>query len=96
MNAIVELTRLLTLKLKAQGVDASHIPGFIRCLAASWTTDPLMTPVQLNERLRFMGWPELELDSDTLSKIQGYLNDEALKILENKPARWFEKVFKAA
>ena len=96
MNALVELKRLLTLKLKAQGVDADHIPGFIRCLAASWITNPQMTPIQINERLHSMGWPEMELDSDTLSKIKGYLNDGALKILENKPARWFEKVFKAA
>ena len=96
MNAVEELKRLLTFKLKAQGVDAALIPGFIRCLATSWLTNPRMTPGQLNERLRCMGWPELELDPDTLDKIKGCLNAGALKILENKPARWFEKVFKAA
>ena len=96
MKSIVELKRLLISKLRAQGVDTAHIPGFIRCLAASWVTNPQMTPIQVNERLRCMGWHELELDSDTLSKIKGYLNDEALKILENKPSRWFEKIFKAA
>jgi len=96
MNAIEELKRLLTFKLKAQGFDATHIPGFARCLTTSWLTNPQMTPRQINERLHCMGWPELELDSDTFNKIKGYLNDDALKILENKPARWFEKVFKAA
>ena len=96
MNTIDELKRLPTLKLKAQGVDAAHIPGFIRCLTESWITNPKMTPIQINERLKSMGWSEFKLDSDTLSKIQGFLNDDALKILENKPAHWFEKVFKAA
>jgi hypothetical protein len=96
MRSIPHLKKSLISKLKAKGIDGAHIPGLIRCLVSALKLNPYMTSTQFNQRIKCMGWHEFELDAGTLREIKAYLSGDILKTLENKPARWFEKMFKAA
>lgn len=96
MRSIPHLKKSIVLKLKSKGIEDAHIPAFVRCLVSALKLNPHITPIQINERLHHMGWHEVELDAGTLREIKAYLNREVLKTLENKPARWFEKIFNAA
>ena len=96
MNALIHLKETLISRLKAKGIAPDLIPSVIRCLTFALVLNPQAPDFKMKDRLECMGWDELELDADTLKIIKDYFNGDLLKVLENKPARWFEKEFKAA
>jgi hypothetical protein len=54
--------RLLTL-----GIDPVNIPGLIREICSSLFLQPNINLYQINKRLNFLGWTDIELDYYTFS-----------------------------
>ncbi len=76
-------------KLMENGVEASMIPGFIRSLANACLLDPDMPSCQANERLKYLGWEEIELDYHTLQLAINALETKGLSQLEYKSAPFY-------
>jgi len=90
---MAHLKEILFQRLKNKGVALNTIPGFIRSFFSSFYIDPNMSLVQLNDRMRYMGWEDIELDYYTFQLVVEILEAYGLKKQQYKPAQWFEKNF---
>ena len=96
MATLSQLKERLISHLIQKGLEPSCVPGFIRCLAISLRLPPPVDIPEIREQMSYMGWTEYEIDTDTLVLAMAYFYALGLETLEEKPARWFEKKFKAA
>ncbi|MFC1828397.1 hypothetical protein ACFL0O_02165 [Thermodesulfobacteriota bacterium] len=87
------LKETLIHRLKKKGMDRRIIPGFIRSLTNSFAYYPHVNLRQVNDRLRYMGWDDFELDYFTFQLVMDCLEPYGLKRSEYKPAQWFENQF---
>jgi len=69
--------RALINRLVDRGVHVSDIPPFIRNLAHSIAANPHMSLQEINHRMHYLGWSELELDDYTLHLIIHLLNNSS-------------------
>ncbi|MCK5097021.1 MAG: hypothetical protein KAR45_02910 [Desulfobacteraceae bacterium] len=76
-------------KLIERGVEASLIPGFIRSLANVLLIDPTMTLIEANQRLKYLGWDNIEIDYHTFQLAIMSLETKGLSTLEYKPAPFY-------
>ena len=53
-------------KLKGKGIENNIIPRFIKDLAYSFQIDSSVSLSDVNDRLHFLGWEDIELDYHTL------------------------------
>ena len=53
-------------ELKGKGIENNIIPRFIKDLAYSFQIDPSVSLSDVNNRLHFLGWEDVELDYHTL------------------------------
>ena len=53
-------------ELKGKGINNEIIPRFIKDLSYSFQIDPSVSLSDVNERLHFLGWEDVELDYHTL------------------------------
>ena len=53
-------------ELKGKGIENNIIPRFIKDLAHSFQIDPSVSLSDVNDRLHFLGWEDIELDYHTL------------------------------
>ena len=53
-------------ELKGQGIENNVIPRLIKDLAHSFQIDPYVSLSEVNDRLHFLGWEDVELDYHTL------------------------------
>lgn len=88
-----ELKKTLIRRLRQKGIDQCLIPGFLRLLANSCFVLHYMKLSGANERLRYLGWDDFELDEYTLQLALACFEAENLNSLQNKPPRWFENHF---
>jgi hypothetical protein len=88
--------RKLVHKLIESGIEPSLIPGFIRSLANAYLIDPQMSHGQANQRLKYLGWDDVELDYHTLQLAITSLETKGLRQLEYKSAPWYVSGFKSA
>ena len=58
--------QLLIRRLKQKGIGARIIPGLIRELGNLDFVDPHMNLIQVNKRLHYLGWDDVEMDYHTL------------------------------
>ena len=72
------LIRALMIRLAGKGMELSDIPAYIRNVANSTITHPMLSLEQLNAELRLLGWDNVDLDDNTLQLI--------LAIFESDPA----------
>ncbi len=79
----------LICRLIENGVEASLIPGFIRSLANACLINPDMSHTQTNERLKYLGWHDIEIDYHTLQLAIDSLETKGLSRLEYKSAPWY-------
>lgn len=86
--------RKLVCKLIEKGIDVSLIPGFIRSLANACLLTPDMSHSQVNKRLKYLGWDDIELDYHTLLLAIDSLETKGLNRLEYKSAPWYINRFK--
>ena len=82
-------------KLIENGVEAALIPGFIRSLANAFLVNPDMSHCQANQRLKYLGWEDVEIDYHTFSLAINALETRGMKQLEYKSAPWYISSFKA-
>ena len=61
-----DIERTLINELKGKGIDNNIIPRFIKDLAYSFQIDPSVSLSDVNDRLHFLGWDEVEMDYHTL------------------------------
>ena len=54
-------------RLIKMGIEPHLIPGFIRVLTNSLSINPHINLQQVNKRLKYLGWDDVELDYHTLS-----------------------------
>ena len=81
-------------KLIESGIEAALIPGFIRSLVNACLMDPEMSHGQANERLKYLGWDNIEIDYHTLQLAINSLENKGLSQLEYKSAPWYLSGFK--
>lgn len=62
---IWQIKLILVQRLKAKGIGASIIPGYIRDLGNFYSSDPQISLMQANQRLHYLGWDDVELDYHT-------------------------------
>ena len=77
------------------GIEASLIPGFIRSLANAFLINPDMSHYQANKRLKYLGWPDIEIDYHTFQLAVTALETKGLNQLAYKSAPWYLSSFKA-
>ena len=53
-------------ELKGRGIENNVIPRLIKDLAYSFQIDPSVSLSEVNDRLHFLGWEDVELDYHTL------------------------------
>ncbi len=87
------LKRNLLHRLNDKGIEPNLIPGFIRNLANTFYIDPELNLQEINKRLHYLGWENLDLDYHTFQIAITCLEKEGLKSLTYKPPCWFEEVF---
>ena len=61
-----EIEKTLIDELKGKGIRNCVIPRFIKDLAYSFQTDLSVSLSDVNDRLHFLGWEDVELDYHTL------------------------------
>ncbi len=76
-------------KLIERGVEVPLIPGFVRSLANALLINPSMTHVQVNKRLKYLGWEGIEIDYHTYQLAISSLETKGLSTLEYKPAPFY-------
>ena len=85
----MRLKRTLIDRLCRKGIELTMIPGFLRSLANSIFASSPVTLWQVNQKLRYLGWDELELDQYTLELALACFEHEGLSCLENIGAQRF-------
>jgi hypothetical protein len=76
-------------KLMENGVEPSMIPGFIRSLANAFLVNPDMSHCQANQRLKYLGWDNVEIDYHTFLLAVTSLETKGLNRLKHKSAPWY-------
>ena len=86
---ITSVDKKLVHKLIENGIESSMIPGFIRSLANAFLVNPGMSHCQANQRLKYLGWHDVEIDYHTLQLAIESLETKGLSRLEYKSAPWY-------
>jgi hypothetical protein len=65
-DRLADVEKILIDELKGKGIELRVIPRFIKDIANSLLADPYVNLSDVNERLHFLGWEDIELDYHTL------------------------------
>jgi len=63
---ITDIEESLINELKEKGIENEVIPRLIKDVAYAFQIDPSFSLSDVNERLHFLGWEDVELDYHTL------------------------------
>jgi hypothetical protein len=63
-------------RLEKIGIEPNLIPGFMKDIANSFSLSPDMNFSQVNERLHYLGWDDVELDYHTYQLARECLGKE--------------------
>ncbi len=66
-------------RLQEIGIEPNLIPGFMKDIANSLFLNPDMNYSQVNERLHYLGWNDVELDYHTYQLARESLGNDNLK-----------------
>ncbi len=61
-----EFKQILLDRLIKAGADSSSLGGILKVLSKLLFFDPDIDPAAANERLHYLGWPEVDVDYHTL------------------------------
>ena len=70
------LKKVFIHRLVEKGIEPCLIPGFVRVLTYSLSGNAQTSLHQVNKRLRYLGWNDVELDYHTLSMAEVCLEEE--------------------
>ena len=62
-----DIEKMFRDRLQTLGIDPVNIPGLIREICSSLFLQPNINLYQINKRLNFLGWTDIELDYSTFS-----------------------------
>ena len=65
MSKMSQIKKVLIQKLVKKGLSQNMIPGFLRSLFNYFSADPQMDLLQINQKLQYIGWEEIQLDYHT-------------------------------
>ena len=65
-NHVEIIEETLINELQEKGINDEIIPRFIKDLAYSYNIDPSFSLSEINDRLHYLGWDDIELDYHTL------------------------------
>ena len=65
-NHVTTLEETLINELQEKGINDAIIPRFIKDIAFSYEIDPSFSLTEINDRLHYLGWDDIELDYHTL------------------------------
>ena len=88
-----QLERILIRQLEKSGLESNLIPGFIRSLAKTISSDPQMDHLRVNERLQYLGWDGFVLDYHTLQLAMACFEANGLETMDKRSVQWFETHF---
>lgn len=57
-----DLKQILSAHLLKRGITEPSIPGFLKTLSKILAAEPEIDAAAANARLRYLGWPEVEVD----------------------------------
>ena len=66
INNVTTLEETLINELQEKGINDDIIPRFIKDIAFSSEIDPYFSLSEINDRLHYLGWDDIELDYHTL------------------------------
>jgi hypothetical protein len=72
-HKLTQIKSILLKRLKSKGLDPSLIPGLIKDISNTMLNIRYVTLEQVNERLRFLGWDNIELDEHTFQLVIAHL-----------------------
>jgi hypothetical protein len=67
-----DVGQVLMDRLVKKGADASHVASLLKALSKILSQDPNTDPAAANERLRYLGWQEVQVDYHTLQLALAY------------------------
>jgi hypothetical protein len=70
--------QLVVERLEQKGMEPSLIPTFIKNLAKTLLVNPQESLFQVNARLQFLGWGDVELDYRTYELAEACFESEGL------------------
>ena len=65
-NHVATIEETLINELQEKGINDDIIPRFIKDIAFSSEIDPYFSLSEINDRLHYLGWDDIELDYHTL------------------------------
>ena len=65
-NHVATIEETLINELQEKGINSDIIPRFIKDIAFSSEIDPYFSLSEINDRLHYLGWDDIELDYHTL------------------------------
>jgi hypothetical protein len=65
-----DIETIFTNRLLTLGIDPVNIPGLVREICRSMFLQPNINLYQINKRLNFLGWTDIELDYYTFSLVR--------------------------
>ena len=69
----IDIDHILIQQLEKKGVEQYIIPRFLKDLMNSYGDDTSMSHFQVNDRLHFLGWDDIQLDYHTFQLAKAYL-----------------------
>ena len=79
------LKRVFIHRLIKMGIEPCLIPGFVRVLTNSLSVNPHINLQQVNKRLKYLGWDDIEIDYHTLSLAVECFEEEGFHKLKYTP-----------
>jgi hypothetical protein len=61
-----DVNQVLIDRLVRKGAEASLVESLLKALSKILAEDPNIDPVAANQRLHYLGWPEVQVDYHTL------------------------------
>lgn len=74
-----EINDILMQRLKTKGIDSHVIRRFIKDLIHAFSSNPEMSPFELDSYLRQMGWDDVNLDYQTYQLAKACFENGDLK-----------------
>ena len=72
-------------RLKKIGIEPNLTSGFMKALSGFFFLNPDMSLLQVNERLHYLGWNDIELDYHTYQLAIECLDPSRAETQENSP-----------
>ena len=71
----IDTEKILSKQLEKQGIELNIIPRFIKDLFYSFLDNPAINLFQVNDRLRLLGWIDINLDYHTYQLAKACFED---------------------